>query len=86
VVETVVGLSGAGGLLGAFVYLLAANRQDRRDYREAIRAAEARADAAEERTRLARSTADEARAARHACEDTCTALRSQIAAMERGSR
>lgn len=83
-VETIVGIGGAGGLLAAFVYLLASNRHDRQDYRKAIAEAEARADAAEERTKAERATADEARAARHACEDTCVALRGQVAALLRG--
>lgn len=70
----------AGSGVGAFVvvisYLLSANRQDRREYQEAIDRAERRADdaatrqkAAEQRAEALQQAVDEARAARRAAED-----------------
>lgn len=79
--ETVVALIGGGGLLGVVGYLLAAMARDRREHRADLSKADARADAAELRTRAAHQVADEARAARHACEDTCAALRGELAAL-----
>lgn len=65
--------------MAGFAYLLAANRTDRRDYRQAIADAEERADAAEQRTREAYARLDEARQARHSCEDALSALRAELA-------
>lgn len=78
-VETVAGLTGAGGLLAGFVYLLVANRHDRRDYREAIAKAEARADAAEERTRAMRDVVETERGLRHAAENIAAVLQAEDA-------
>jgi hypothetical protein len=71
------GAVGVGGLLVMVVlYLLNANRVDRKEYQEAIDKAEARADAAEARRAALdarmdglQQALDEARAARRAAED-----------------
>jgi len=78
-----IGAIGAGGLLATIViYLLNANRQDRREYQEAIDRAEARADAATARTHAAEQRAealqqavDAARDARRAAEDEAARIR-----------
>ncbi|MBM0237748.1 hypothetical protein JNW88_12275 [Micromonospora sp. ATA32] len=69
-------LTTGGTLLAVVVYLLAANRTDRRDSWEAIDRAEKRADEADKRRREAEAerdglqqAVDEARAARRAAED-----------------
>jgi multidrug resistance efflux pump len=83
VVETVVGLGGAGGLLAAFGYLLMANRGDRRDYRQAVDQEEARAERAEQRVRDIRAKLEEQRTARYACEEAAAGLRAELAALRR---
>jgi uncharacterized membrane protein len=83
VVETVVGLGGAGGLLAAFGYLLMANRADRRDYRQAADQEEARAERAEQRVRDIRAKLEEQRTARYACEEAAAGLRAELAALRR---
>ena len=69
-------LTTGGTLLAVVVYLLAANRTDRRDYQDAIDRAEKRADEADKRRREAEAerdglqqAVDEARAGRRAAED-----------------
>jgi chromosome segregation ATPase len=74
-VAAIVSAGGGGALLAGFVYVLYALRQDRKDYQDAIDRAEARADAAEQRTREAYARLDEARKARHAAEDELQRLR-----------
>lgn len=63
----------AGGGLGAVVmvilYLLSSNRQDRKEYQEAIDKAEARADRADARAGGLEAALDEARARRRTAED-----------------
>ncbi|MEU5945147.1 hypothetical protein ABZ793_06240 [Micromonospora sp. NPDC047465] len=71
------GAIGVGGtLLGVVIYLLNANRVDRREYQDAIDRAEKRADEADVRRKAAESrvddlnkAVDEARAARRVAED-----------------
>lgn len=64
------GAVGAGGLLVLVIlYLLNANRVDRREYQEAIDKAEARADKAETRAEALQLALDEARSARRTAED-----------------
>ncbi|MFI6266167.1 hypothetical protein [Micromonospora sp. NPDC051006] len=80
------GAVGVGGtLLGVVIYLLNANRVDRREYQDAIDRAEKRADEAEARRREAEAKAeglqevvDEARKARRAAEDQAAALSRQL--------
>lgn len=66
-------LATAGTGLGLFVaviaYLLSSNRQDRREYQDAIDKAEARADKAEARAEGIQQALDEARARRREAED-----------------
>ena len=73
----------AGGGVGAFVsvivYLLSSNRQDRREYQEAIDKAEIRADAASARAEALQTALDEARAARRAAEDQAAMYARELA-------
>lgn len=66
-------LATAGTGLGLFVaviaYLLSSNRQDRREYQDAIDKAEIRADKAEARAEGIQQALDEARARRREAED-----------------
>jgi chromosome segregation ATPase len=86
------GAVGAGGaLLGVVIYLLNANRVDRREYQEAIDRAEARADAAEARLRAAESrmdgvqqALDEARTARRAAEDKAALAERELGRYQAG--
>lgn len=73
-------------LVVVVTYLLASNRQDRRQYEEAVDRAEKRADAAEERTRAAREVAEEARRARYVAEEAVAALKAELAARQRDGR
>lgn len=78
-----VSAGGAGMLVAVIVYLLNANRLDRKQYEDAIDRAEQRADAAEQRTRDVRAVAEEARQARYAAEEAASVLRAQLAALRR---
>jgi hypothetical protein len=60
---------GAGAFVAVIVYLLGSNRQDRREYQEAIDKAEARADKADARSEGIQQALDEARSARRVAED-----------------
>jgi hypothetical protein len=80
------GAVGVGGLLVMVIlYLLNANRVDRKEYQEAIDKAEGRADAADAR-RIAlearmdglQQALDEARAARRAAEDTAALVEREL--------
>jgi uncharacterized membrane protein len=71
--------SGLGAFVAVIVYLLSSNRQDRREYQDAIDKAEARADKAEAREQSTQETLDEARAARRSAEDRAAALGRELA-------
>lgn len=81
------GAVGTGGLLVMVVlYLLNANRQDRKEYQEAVDKAEKRADDAEARRSAAdarldalQQALDEARAARRAAEDRAALAERELA-------
>ena len=85
------GAIGAGGLLATVIlYLLSANRADRREYQETVDRAEARADQAEARraaleARLEalQQAVDEARTARRAAEDRAAAAEWELARRRR---
>lgn len=81
-----VGAGGATVLALVVGYLLNANRQDRRDYREAVDRAEARADAAEERARGRLAQVEEQRRARYAAEEEAARLRGEQAGRSGGGR
>ena len=79
-------LTTGGTLLAVVVYLLAANRTDRRDYQDAIDRAEKRADEADKRRREAEAerdglqqAVDEARAGRRAAEDRAALAERELA-------
>lgn len=78
----------AGGGLGAFAlvitYLLNSNRQDRREYQDAIDKAEARADRAEARTGDLDKALDDARARRREAEDQRDEARRDLASRPGG--
>lgn len=79
--------AGGAAILGTLVavigYLLVGMRADRSNYEAAIDRAEARADAAEQRARDERATAEAARDARHRCEEQVGELRAELAALRR---
>jgi hypothetical protein len=69
---------GVGAFVAVIVYLLGSNRQDRREYQEAIDKAEARADAASARAEGIQQALDEARSSRRAAEDRAALAERQL--------
>ncbi len=65
-------------LAGVIAYLLASNRADRVDYREAVDRAERRADDEGARALQVQYTLDEVRAERRAAEDKADEMRREI--------
>jgi CHASE3 domain sensor protein len=82
-IAALVSAGGAGVLVIVVGYLLRSNREDRKQYEEAIDRAERRADAAEARSRSSRERTEQARQARYAAEEKLAEARAELAALRR---